>query len=129
MKKFTFILLSLFLSVSFINAQQGKAAAKFQQTTHDFGKIAEEVKTAVCEFTFTNTGNSPLIINRVSASCGCTTPSYTKEPVLPGKTGKITVSYSTTGRPGAFSKNITVFTNVPDSVYTLTVKGEVIPKK
>lgn len=128
MKKITFILLSLFLCVSYMNAQN-KAEAKFQNPVHDFGKIAEEVGTATCEFVFTNTGNAPLIVNRVAASCGCTTPKRPEEPILPGKTGKITVSYSTTGRVGAFSKPIRVFTNVPDSVYTLTIKGEVLPKK
>lgn len=128
MKKITFLLLSVFLCVSYASAQE-KPAAKFQKTTHDFGKVAEEVGSAVCEFDFTNSGNAPLIINRVATSCGCTTPSYTNVPVLPGKSGKITVSYSTMGRVGSFTKDIRVFTNVPDSVYLLTIKGEVLPKK
>ncbi|NDW09393.1 DUF1573 domain-containing protein [Dysgonomonas sp. 520] len=127
MKKIAFIMLALFLSVSYVSAQ-GKAEAKFQKTTHDFGKIAESIGTATCEFIFTNTGNAPLIINRVATTCGCTTPSYTKEPILPGKDGKIVVSYSTKGRIGSFNKGATVFTNVPDSVYTLIIKGEVLSK-
>lgn len=80
------------------------------------------------QFEFTNTGKSPVIIKRVSASCGCTTPSYTREPVLPGKKGVISAKYSTVARPGTFNKTITVYTNVPDTVYVLTIKGNVVPK-
>ena len=129
MKKTAFILFALLLSLTYIGAQQkGKPVAKFQSSTHDFGKIAESIGTATCEFSFTNTGDAPIIINRVAASCGCTTPTYTKEPVLPGKDGKITVAYSTKGRVGNIDKTVTVFTNVPDSVYTLRIKGEVLAK-
>lgn len=56
---------------------------------HDYGSIKEEVEVAVSEFEFTNTGKSPVVIQRVIASCGCTTPSYTREPVLPGKSGEL----------------------------------------
>jgi len=108
---------------------QGTGKAKFTTTVHDFGKVAEEVGTVTCEFTFTNTGDKPLLVQDVRVTCGCTTPSYTKDPVLPGKTGVIKVAYSTTGRVGVFSKKITVFTNEPDTVYTLTLKGEVLPRK
>lgn len=109
-------------------AQKKDAAVSFKTTSHNFGSIKEEGKVN-CEFEFTNTGKSPLIINRVQASCGCTTPSYTKEPILPGKTGKIDVAYNTVNRPGSFTKSINVYTNVPDTVYTLYIKGSVIPKK
>lgn len=140
MKRLGFILLSVFLCASFANAQStqtqktevaatGQAQAKFDKTTHDYGRIAEEIGTAMCEFEFTNTGDKPLIINRVSASCGCTTPSYTKEPVLPGQKGSIKVAYSTTGRVGSFSKTVRVLTNTPEGSYTLVIKGEVLPRK
>ena len=102
---------------------------KFNETEHDFGTIKEEIGSVSTQFEFTNTGKSPLIIQRVSASCGCTTPSYTKEPILPGKSGKIDATYSTTARPGAFNKTITVYTNVPDTVYVLSIKGNVTPRK
>ncbi|MDU1889472.1 MAG: DUF1573 domain-containing protein [Dysgonomonas sp.] len=130
MKKIGFILLALVLSTGFIAAQEGKKApkAEFTKTVHDFGKVAENVGNITCEFTFKNTGTSPFIIQRVQTTCGCTTPDYTKEPVLPGKTGSIKVTYSTIGRPGTFSKDVTVFSNVPDSIYKLTIKGEVIRK-
>lgn len=131
MKKLGLILLSLVLVVGFASAQSDKKAPKatFTKTVHDFGKINEDDKTATTEFTFKNDGNAPLIIQRVHASCGCTTPDYTKEPILPGKEGKITVTYSTVGRIGVFDKSVTVFSNVPDQVYILKIKGEVLRGK
>lgn len=108
-------------------AQKNAAAATFKTSQHDFGTVKEDGKIN-CVFEFTNTGKSPLIINRVAASCGCTTPSYTNEPVLPGKKGKIDVAYNTVARPGTFNKKITVYTNAPDTVYVLTIKGTVTPK-
>jgi len=129
MKRLSFILLTMVLSISFAMAQQNNGNAKFTSTTHDFGKVAEEVGTVSCEFTFTNTSDKPILLQDIRTSCGCTTPSYTKDPVLPGKTGTIKVTYSTTGRVGAFNKKITVFTNEPDTVYSLTIKGEVLPRK
>ncbi|MDH6354222.1 hypothetical protein M2132_000549 [Dysgonomonas sp. PH5-45] len=128
MKKLSLILVSLFLCVAFANAQD-KVAAKFDKNVHDFGKVAEEAGQVTSEFTFTNIGKAPLLIQRVAVSCGCTTTSYTKEPVLPGKKGSIKISYSTTGRVGSFNKTTTVFTNVPDSTFRLVIKGEVLPKK
>ncbi|MFT4073740.1 MAG: DUF1573 domain-containing protein [Dysgonamonadaceae bacterium] len=126
MKKFAFILLTMCLSVSFAMAQKPGPAAKFDKTIFDFGKVQEKVGKVSTEFTVINAGNAPLIINRVQTSCGCTTPEYTTAPILPGKKGVIKITYSTTGRVYTFNKKITVFTNVPDSVYTLTIKGEVI---
>lgn len=127
MKKLSLIVLFAVLgSVAF--AQQ-KPEMAFEKTEHNFGTIQEEIGAVTTQFEFTNTGKSPLIIQRVSASCGCTTPSYTREPVLPGKKGTISAKYSTTARPGTFNKSITVYTNVPDTVYVLRIKGNVIPKK
>lgn len=83
----------------------------------------ESAGTVSTEFTF-NTGKAPLIIQRVRASCGCTTPEYTNEPILPRKTGTIKVTYSTTGRPGVFNKDVTIFTNVPDTVYKVKKRSK-----
>lgn len=131
MKKVSIILFfALAIStITYAQSVKNPPEMKFGKTVHDFGAIKEEVKKATCHFVFKNTGKTPLIINRVSASCGCTSPSYTREPILPGKRGKITVTYSTTNRPGSFNKRVTVYTNVPDSVYVLRLKGTVIPKK
>lgn len=121
------IMLSMTVSLM---AQKNEKAPKatILKDVHDFGKIAEDSESASFDFVIRNVGNAPLIIQRVSTTCGCTTPNYTNQPILPGKDGIITVTYSTVGRPGAFNKKITVFTNVPDEVYTLTIKGEVIRK-
>lgn len=94
----------------------------FKTPVHDFGNL-QEGPAADHEFTFTNTGKEPIVISNVSASCGCTTPSYSKEPVLPGKTGIVKASYNTQGRVGPFTKSITISSNAGTKV--LTIKGEV----
>lgn len=101
---------------------QNPDAMKFDTELHDFGTIPEG-PAAEYEFVFKNTGKEPIVIQRAQPSCGCTTPSYSKDPVLPGKTGAIKASYGTQGRPNAFTKTITVFTNVGTKV--LTIKGNV----
>ncbi len=107
---------------------QDKGTIKFKEDTHDFGKVKEEANSVSCVFEFTNTGKVPVILNNVAPSCGCTTPEWTKEPVLPGKTGKVTATYSTVGRPGVFNKVLTVYTNGDPETIVLTIKGEVEPK-
>ena len=83
---------------------------KFKETTHDFGTIPEGPK-ARHEFTFTNTGKEPIMIQNAAAGCGCTTPEWSKEPILPGKSSKVTVEYNSEGRPGVFTKDVTVTFN------------------
>ncbi|MDR2817051.1 MAG: DUF1573 domain-containing protein [Proteiniphilum sp.] len=128
MKKLNLIVLFTVL-VSGIAFAQQKAEMSFKRTEHNFGIIKEEIGSVSTQFEFTNTGKSPLIIQRISASCGCATPGYTEEPVLPGKTGTISATYTTTRHPGTFNKTFKVFTNVPDTVYVLTIKGNVTPKQ
>lgn len=125
MKKYSLLLVSLMLTlVSFSQ----KAVIDFDVKSYDFGKINEEDGKATYVFSFTNRGNSPLVVSRVQASCGCTTPTYTKEPIEPGKKGNITVTYNPAGRPGVFTKTITVYSNASDEQTTIMIKGEVIPK-
>lgn len=128
MKKISVILFFSIVLSGFAFSQSGPKM-QFKKNVHDFGTIKEEIGAVSTQFEFANMGKSPLIIQRVSASCGCTTPSYTKEPILPGKSGKIDAKYSTTARPGTFNKTITVYTNVPDTVYVLSIKGNVTPRK
>ncbi|MGI6046737.1 MAG: DUF1573 domain-containing protein [Petrimonas sp.] len=128
MKKVGIILLFSVL-LSGVVLAQSKPEAEFAKKEHNFGTIKEEIGTVTTQFEFTNTGKSPLIIQRVIPSCGCTTPTYTREPILPGKKGKIDVKYSTIARPGTFHKSVTVYTNVPDTVYVLSIKGNVTPRK
>lgn len=94
----------------------------FKFSIHDFGTI-QEGPTAEHEFEFTNTGKEPIIISNVSASCGCTTPSYSKDPVLPGKKGSVKAIYNTQGRVSPFTKTITITSNA--GIKVLTIKGEV----
>ena len=128
MKRISIVLLLSFVMSGVLFAQS-KPEVQFTKNVHDYGSIKEEVEVAVSEFDFANTGKTPVIIQRVIASCGCTAPTYTREPILPGKKGTIKVAYHTTNRPGTFQKNIRVYTNVPDTVYTLTIKGNGIPQK
>jgi hypothetical protein len=102
---------------------------KFEQSTHDFGGIPEG-PVATYEFDFTNTGKEPILIQTAQASCGCTTPEWPRTPIEPGKTGKIKVGYNSEGRPGAFTKDVTVTivsgTNQENTGTTkLTIKGDV----
>ncbi len=123
-----FILCSILtISVAFSQEQPN---IKFEKTTHDFGEISEEDGNATCDFWFVNTGKAPLVISRVTASCGCTTPSWTREPIAPGAKGVITATYTTAGRPGPFTKTITAYTNIPEnSTIILTIKGNVTGRK
>lgn len=99
------------------------AGIKFDEIVHNFGTFDESKGKVTCEFKFTNTGSAPLVLQEVKASCGCTTPEWTKTPVAPGKTGVVKATYNATGRPGAFNKTITVKSNAGET--KLTIKGEV----
>lgn len=79
-------------------------------------------------FIFTNTGKEPLILTNVSASCGCTTPKWTRNPVAPGEKGEIQVHYDT-NRMGNFHKTVTVTSNAKTASKTLTIKGKIVPKE
>ncbi|MDX9748739.1 MAG: DUF1573 domain-containing protein [Paludibacter sp.] len=120
------LLLSLAVFAGLLMAQQ--PVLTFDKTTHDFGKIKEENGLASVSFTFTNKGDAPLVINRVQAACGCTTPTWTREPILPGKKGTVTAAYNPQNRPGSFIKTITVYSNAGSNATVLTIKGDVIPK-
>ena len=95
---------------------------EFKADSYDFGNLTEGAP-AEHVFTFKNTGKEPILVQRVQASCGCTTPDWSKEPIAPGKTGVIKASYGTQGRPGAFTKTLTVFSNAGTKM--LTIKGSV----
>jgi hypothetical protein len=106
-----------------------KAEFKFEEITHDFGNILEGPE-ATYEFKFTNVGSEPLIIQSCSASCGCTTPNWSKDPIMPGKTGTIKVRFASKGRIGSFNKTIYIQSNAKSDKerYELYIKGVVIPK-
>ncbi len=126
MKKLSFLIVCMVLSFTAVMAQ--KAVVNFGVKEHDFGKINEADGNVTYVFDFVNKGDAPLVINKVQASCGCTTPTWTKEPIEAGKKGSITVTYAASGRPGVFNKAITVYSNAMDEQIVLVIKGEVIPK-
>ena len=95
----------------------------FNETDHNFGVIQHK-GNGTFEFIFKNTGKEPLIITNVQSSCGCTIPSWDKEPILPKKTGKIVVKYDTE-RIGQFIKSIKVFSNASNSPVEIMIRGDV----
>lgn len=99
----------------------------FKTDIIDYGTI-EQKANGERIFTFTNTGKSPIIISRVKTSCGCTVPSYSKTPIMPGKTSEIKVKYATS-RIGVFNKTITVTSNASEPNKILRIKGEVLKPK
>jgi hypothetical protein len=123
--KFYSILMLCLLLAGFTANAQGELT--FEKETHDFGAITEGVQ-ATYEFKVKNVGNQPVVIANVQPSCGCTTPDWTKDPILPGKTGVIKASYNTIGRPGPFHKSITVTSNAATPTKVIFIKGEVGPK-
>jgi hypothetical protein len=124
MKKYSMLFVCLVFSLA---AMCQKPVISFDVKEHDFGKIFEKDGSVTYVFNFTNKGNSPLVVSRVQASCGCTTPTWTKEPIEAGKKGAITVTYNTANRPGMFTKTITVYSNDALEQAVLVIKGEVIP--
>ena len=99
----------------------------FESTDHDFGRVPEGTMAAY-EFKFKNTGNQPIVIANAQASCGCTTPEWTKAPVMPGKSGVIKAVYNSAGRPGVFAKTVTVSSNASEGTKILSLKGTVLTK-
>jgi hypothetical protein len=99
----------------------------FANDTHDFGTI-NEGSLAEYEFEFTNTGDQPIEISKVQASCGCTAPSWSKEAILPGKKGRVKASFDSNGRPGPFAKTLSVYSNAKKTMMLLNIKGYVLAK-
>lgn len=99
-------------------------AFKWNETLFDFGQIKVN-KPVTHEFSFVNTGDAPLIITSVRASCGCTVTKYTKDPISPGSSGFVTATYDA-AKPGVFTKTVTVNANTGGGPVLLTIKGEVV---
>lgn len=146
MKKSISILAILLCSMTFVfaqnatnkpvdaSAQQAPAAVNnpnaadisFSKTVHDYGTIFVG-GDGNCEFEFTNTGKEPLILSSVKSSCGCTVPSWPREPILPGKKETIKVKYDT-NRIGMINKTITVMSNAKTSPVVLKITGNIVKK-
>ena len=137
MKRFTVLILALLVSGGIMFAQEERDAVElvdgpkisFTNTLHDFGSNAQGTPVTH-QFVFKNVGNEPLVLQNVKASCGCTTPFWPKEPILPGQESKIDVKYNM-ARAGNFTKSITVTVKpkvaeeTPDIV-RLTIKGSAV---
>lgn len=128
MKKLLFVAMALFMA--FNVAAQEKQVVEFEVQEYDFGTIKEEDGRVSHVFEFTNISQSPITVSNVRASCGCTTPAWSRQPVMPGEKGVITATYSAAGRPGRFHKSITVTLNngVEDYTVVLYIKGTVTPR-
>ena len=101
----------------------------FEATVHDFGKLPFK-GVAECEFTFTNTGKEPLIIQNCVSGCGCATPTCPKDkPVKPGEKGTIKAKYNNTHIAGPFNRDFTVVSNAKNSSVKITIKGEIAPNE
>ena len=113
-----------------LNAKKnGVAKIEFSEYSHDFGIVKEKNGMVSHEFEFTNVGDGNLIIIEATATCGCTRPEYPKNPIAPGKKGKIKVTYNPIGRQGAIDRVVTIKTNASPKKVRLKLKGNVVPGK
>lgn len=124
MKKIAFLFIYAGLTTLGFAQHQSKQLL-FREEMFDFGAVAEDKGPVTHEFVFTNNSQRPVKILTVQASCGCTTPGWSKEPVEPGKTGFIQASYNPKGRPGFFNKSLTVTTDLEANPVILQIKGQV----
>ena len=117
------IVLFISLMTLGVQAQEKVAKIEFTSDTVDYGEI-EKGSDGVRVFEFKNTGTAPLIISKVSSSCGCTIPKKPEGPIMPGESGEIQVKYDT-NRPGPIRKAITVLSNADTPTKILKIKGTV----
>lgn len=126
--KIVVLLLAAVVALPAASAPKAKTEVRFEKKVHDFGTVKEDGGPVECEFEFLNAGEGNLVVIDATADCGCTKPSYPKNPIAPGKTGKITVKYNPYGRPGAFDKTVTVKTNGKPGKVHLKIRGSVMPR-
>jgi len=127
MKKSISVILTLAIAVLFSNAsfaqQEKKQSTSFDETTHTFGLIIEGEQVSNT-FTLKNTGEKAISITKVSSSCGCTVPTFSKDPIKKGEKGKVELVFNSKGRMGAFAKSAIVrFSD--GTQQTIKIKGEV----
>jgi len=123
------ILLIMFFVISAVGiAMAGKPEIKFASTSHDFGTIHEKNGRVTAVYEFTNTGDAPLsIVTVTNGGCGCTKPSFPLEPIAPGKSGVIKITFDPRGRAGEFNRTVKVKTNAGKSRNKLTFSGVIVP--
>lgn len=125
MKKLLSLVCLFFTFVGF--AQTSGPAFKFREAnnTHNFGTV-KEGPDAVYSFEFTNVGDQPILVQEATSTCGCTTPDWPKTPVLPGRTAKITVKYSTKDRLGPIDRTVYIKSNAGRTPVELKITGMVV---
>ncbi len=135
MKNLLFSFVLLMFTAFTVNAQNSETPAQadpnapeisFEKTVHDYGTIFQ-ASDGACEFKFTNTGKEPLILSKPQSSCGCTIPTWPQEPILPGKSDVIKVTYNTRSI-GPINKTVTILSNAKTSRVVLQIKGSVVAK-
>jgi hypothetical protein len=129
MKKVIYLLGIMLLFAGVAKAQDTKVQngpeIEFEKVVHDYGEVPYN-GNGECEFRFTNTGNEPLLVQKPKSSCGCTIPSWPKEPILPGETEVIKVTYRT-NRVGNINKTVTVTSNaISNPTVVLRITGRVL---
>lgn len=112
---------------SSIQAASQLGKVEFEESAYDFGQVKEGEKVTHT-FVLKNTGDAPVILSKVTASCGCTQPEFSKSPVLPGKTSDIKVTFNSENQVGKQQKIITVQSNAENGLTTVQLKGEVLAK-
>ena len=100
----------------------------FDEREHDFGTISEG-DTVEHTFTFTNTGNAPLVVTNAKGSCGCTVPTWSKEPIAPGESGTMVVKFNSNGKPNQQIKTVNITANTEAGKELIKIKAFVTPKK
>jgi hypothetical protein len=105
-----------------------KPTMDFTDTVHDFGKIKQD-EVVSYEFTFHNNGKTPLLISGATGSCGCTVPAYPHDPIAPGGSGVMKVTFNSASKSGPQNKTVTITTNALRSIHMLYIKAEVIAPK
>jgi hypothetical protein len=138
MRTFFITMVLLFGCTFMVNAQQvvtqtetpadnpNAPEISFDNTVHDYGTMVQGADGA-CEFKFKNTGKEPLILSKPISSCGCTVPTWPQEPILPGKSDVIKVTYNT-NNIGPINKTVTVYSNAKTNRVVLSIKGQVVAK-
>ncbi len=128
-----FASLLLFISFSVFAQTTSTPKFKFTEDTHDFG-IVKEGDMATFEYVFTNVGSEPLIINNCTAQCGCTVPTWSRNPILPGSKGTISVTFNSQGKTGPQQKTVYIESNAPTGdpmkqKFEIYFKCSVVPKQ
>lgn len=122
--RFAFVAVALLMVVGVCQAKKKYAQIKYEQTTIDVGTFSQDDPVQKCTFKFYNVGDAKLYINYVHTSCGCTVADFPKDPISPGGSGEITVTYDGTNKmPGKFKKTIQVFSNCKDELSRVYILG------